>query len=92
MIGFVDVEGYFSIELFKDFKVKFKYIFRLVFGINLYVKDLFIFLSFKDILGVGIVSIKGKVINYIVKIFKDFVVIVNYFKLYFFVFSKYFVY
>jgi hypothetical protein len=48
MTGFVDAEGYFSIELFKDSKAKFKYTPRLIFGINLHVKDLPILLSFKD--------------------------------------------
>ena len=34
MTGFVDAEVYFSIELYKDSKAKFKYTPRLVFGIN----------------------------------------------------------
>ena len=62
MTGFVDAEGYFSIELYKDSKAKFQYTPRLVFGINLHVKDLPILISFKDTLGVGTVSTKGKVI------------------------------
>jgi LAGLIDADG endonuclease len=62
MTGFVDAEGYFSIELYKYSKAKFKYTPRLVFGINLHVKDLPILLSFKDTLGVGTVRTKGKVI------------------------------
>ena len=90
--GFVDAEGYFSIELYKDSKAKFKYTPRLVFGINLHVKDLPILLSFKDTLGVGTVSTKGKVTNYTVKTFKDLAVIVNHFKLYPLVSSKYLVY
>ena len=90
--GFVDAEGYFSIELFKDSKAKFKYTPRLVFKINLHVKDLAILLSFKDTLGVGTVSTKGKVTNYTVKSFKDLAVIVNHFKLYPLVSSKYLVY
>lgn len=40
---------------------------KLVFGINLHVKDLPILLSFKDTLGVGTVSTKGKVTSYTVK-------------------------
>ena len=87
--GFVDAEGYFSIELYKDSKAKFKYTPRLVFGINLHVKDLPILLSFKDTLGVGTVSTKGKVTSYTVKTFKDLAVIVNHFKLYPLVSSKY---
>ena len=82
MTGFVDAEGYFSIELYKDSKAKFKYTPRLVFGINLHVKDLAILLSFKDTLGVGTVSTKKKVTSYTVKTFKDLAVIVNHFKLY----------
>jgi hypothetical protein len=92
MTGFVDAEGYFSIELYKDSKAKFKYTPRLVFGINLHVKDLPILLSFKDTLGVGTVSTKGKVTSYTVKTFKDLAVIVNHFKLYPLVSSKYLVY
>jgi uncharacterized protein YfkK (UPF0435 family) len=92
MTGFVDAEGYFSIELFKDSKAKFKYTPRLVFGINLHVKDLPILLSFKDTLGVGTVRTKGKVVSYTVKTFKDLAVIVNQFKLYPLVSSKYLVY
>lgn len=92
MTGFVDAEGYFSIELTKDSKAKFKYTPRLVFGINLHVKDLPILLSFKDTLGVGTVSTKGKVTRYTVKRFKDLAVIVNHFKLYPLVSSKYLVY
>ena len=90
--GFADAEGCFSIELYKDSKAKFKYTPRLVFGINLHVKDLPILLSFKDTLGVGTVSTKGKVTNYTVKAFKDLAVIVNHFKLYPLVSSKYLVY
>ena len=90
--GFVDAEGYFSIELYKDSKAKFKYTPRLVFGINLHVKDLPILLSFKDTLGVGTVSTKGKVTSYTVRTFKDLAVIVNHFKLYPLVSSKYLVY
>ena len=89
MTGFVDAEGFFSIELYKDSKAKFKYTPRLVFGINLHVKDLPILLSFKDTLGVGTVSTKGKVTSYTVKTFKDLAVIVNHFKLYPLVSSKY---
>jgi len=92
MTGFVDAEGYFSIELYKDSKAKFKYTPRLVFGINLHVKDLPILLSFKDTLGVGTVRTKGKVTSYTVKTFKDIAVIVNHFKLYPLVSSKYLVY
>jgi hypothetical protein len=92
MTGFVDAEGYFSIELYKDSKAKFKFTPRLVFGINLHVKDLPILLSFKDTLGVGTVRTKGKVTSYIVKTFKDIAVIVNHFKLYPLVSSKYLVY
>jgi uncharacterized protein YfkK (UPF0435 family) len=92
MTGFVDAEGYFSIELYKDSKAKFKYTPRLVFGINLHVKDLPILLSFKDTLGVGTVRTKGKVTSYTVKTFKDLAVIVNHFKLYPLVSSKYLVY
>ena len=65
---------------------------RLVFGINLHVKDLPILLSFKDTLGVGTVRTKGKVTSYTVKTFKDIAVIVNHFKLYPLVSSKYLVY
>jgi hypothetical protein len=90
--GFVDAEGYFSIELYKDSKAKFKYTPRLVFGKNLHVKDLPILLSFKDTLGVGTVRTKGKVTSYTVKTFKDIAVIVNLFKLYPLVSSKYLVY
>ena len=79
MTGFVDAEGYFSIELFKDSKAKFKYTPRLIFGINLHVKDLSILLSFKDTLWVGTVRTKGKVTSYTVKTFKDIAVIVNHF-------------
>lgn len=92
MTGFVDAEGYFSIELFKDSKAKFKYTPRLVFGINLHVKDLPILLRFKDTFGVGTVSTKGKVTRYTVRTFKDLAVIVNHFKLYPLVSSKYLVY
>lgn len=92
LTGFVDAEGYFSIDLFKDSKAKFKYTPKLIFGINLHVKDLPILLSFKDTLGVGTVSTKGKVTRYTVKTFKDLAVIVNHFKLYPLVSSKYFVY
>jgi Cytochrome C oxidase subunit II, transmembrane domain/LAGLIDADG endonuclease/Cytochrome C oxidase subunit II, periplasmic domain len=92
LTGFVDAEGYFSIELFKDSKAKFKYTPKLVFGINLHVKDLPILLSFKDTLGVGTVSTKEKVTTYKVKTFKDLAVIVNHFKLYPLVSSKYIVY
>ena len=92
MTGFVDAEGYFSIELFKDSKAKFKYTPRLVFGINLHVKDLPILLSFKDTLGLGTVSTKGKVTSYTVKTFKDLAIIVNHFKLYPLVSSKYLVF
>lgn len=90
--GFVDAEGYFSIELAKDSKAKFKYTPRLVFGINLHVKDLSILLRFKDTLGVGTVSTTGKVSRYTVKTFKDLAVIVNHFKLYPLVSSKYIVF
>ena len=90
--GFVDAEGYFSIELAKDSKAKYKYTPRLVFGINLHVKDLPILLSFKDTLGVGTVSTTGKVSRYTVKTFKDLAVIVNHFKLYPLVSSKYIVF
>ena len=58
---FLDAEGYFSIELYKDSKAKFKFSPSLIFGFNLHVKDLPILLSFKDTLGVGTVSTKGKV-------------------------------
>lgn len=92
MTGFVDAEGCFSIELYKDSKAKFNYTPRLVFKINLHVKDLPILLSFKDTLGVGTVSTKGKVTSYTVKRFKDLAVIVNHFKLYPLVSSKYLVY
>lgn len=92
MSGFVDAEGYFSIELSKDSKAKFKYTPKLVFGINLHVKDLPILLSFKDTWGVGTVSTKGKVTRYTVKTFKDLAVIVNHFKLYPLVSSKYIVF
>jgi len=85
-------KGCFSIELYKDSKAKFKYTPRLVFRINLHVKDLPILLSFKDIFGVGTVSTKGKVTSYTVKTFKDLAVIVNHFKLYPLVSSKYLVY
>jgi len=50
------------LNYYKDSKAKFKYTPRLVFGINLHVKDLPILLSFKDTLGVGTVRTKGKVI------------------------------
>jgi hypothetical protein len=80
--GFVDAEGYFSIELAKDSKAKFKYTPKLIFGINLHVKDLPILLSLKETLGVGTVSTKGKVTNYTVKIFKNLAVIVDHFKIY----------
>ena len=56
-----DKGGYFSIELYKDSKAKSQFTPKLVFGINLHVKDLPILLSFKDTLGVGTVSTKGKV-------------------------------
>ena len=74
--------GFFSIEIYKDSKAKFKYTPRLVFGINLHVKDLPILLKFKGTLGVLIVSTKVKVTSYTVKTFKDLAVIVNHFKLY----------
>jgi hypothetical protein len=90
--GFVDAEGYFSIVLFKDSKAKFKYTPKLIFGINLHVKDLPVLLRFKDTLGVGTISTKGKVTSYTVKTFKDLAVIVNHFKLYPLVSSKYIVY
>ena len=90
--GFVDAEGYFSIELYKDSKAKFQYTPRLIFGINLHVKDLPILLSFKETLGVGTVSTKGKVTSYTVKNFKDLAVIVNHFKLYPLVSNKYIVF
>lgn len=90
--GFVDAEGYFSIDLFKDSKAKYKYTPKLIFGINLHVKDLPILINFKDTLGVGTVSTKGKVTSYTVKTFKDLAVIVSHFKLYPLVSSKYFVY
>jgi hypothetical protein len=83
--GFVDAEVYFSrvaLEFSKDSKAKFKYTPRLIFGINLHVKDLSILLSIKETLGVGTVSTRGKVTNYTVKAFKDIEVIVNHFKLY----------
>jgi len=92
MTGFVDAEGYFSIELFKDSKAKFKYTPRLIFGINLHVKDLPILLSFKDTWGVGTVSTKGKVTSYKVRAFKDLAIIVDHFKLYPLVSSKYIAY
>ena len=92
LTGFVDAEGYFSISLFKDSKAKFKYTPRLIFGINLHVKDLPILLSIKDTFGVGTVSTKGKVTNYTVKSFKDLAVIVNHFKHYPLVSSKYIMY
>jgi len=92
MSGFVDAEGYFSIELSKDSKAKFKYTPKLIFGINLHVKDLPILLSFKDTWGVGTVSTKGKVTRYTVKTFKDLAVIVNHFKQYPLVSSKYIVF
>ena len=50
--------------------------------LSFHVKDLPILLSFKDTLGVGTVSTKGKVTSYTVKTFKDLAVIVNHFKLY----------
>jgi uncharacterized protein YfkK (UPF0435 family) len=87
--GFIDAEGYFTIELYKDSKAKFKYTPRLVFGINLHVKDLPILLNFKDTLGVGTVSTKRKVTSYTVKTFKDLAVIVNHLKRYPLVSSKY---
>lgn len=90
--GFVDAEGYFSIELAKDSKAKFKYTPKLIFGINLHVKDLPILLSLKKTLGVGTVSTKGKVTNYTVKNFKDLAVILDQFKLYPLISSKYIVY
>lgn len=90
--GFADAEGCFSIELYKDSKAKFKYTPRLVFLINLHVKDLPILLSIKDTLGLGTVSTKGKVTSYTVKNFKDLAVIVNHFKLYPLVSSKYLMY
>ena len=46
-----------------------RYIYIVV--VNLHVKDLPILLSFKDTLGVGTVSTKGKVTSYTVKTFKD---------------------
>lgn len=92
MTGFVDAEGFFSIELAKDSKAKFKYTPKLIFGINLHVKDLPILLSLKKTLGVGTVSTKGKVTNYSVKKFIDLAVIVDQFKLYPLVSSKYIVY
>ncbi len=46
----------------------------------------------KKTLGVGTVSTKGKVTNYTVKKFKDLAVIVDQFKLYPLVSSKYIVY
>jgi len=48
-------------------------------------------ISFKDTFGVGTVSTKGKVTSYTVKTFKDLAVIVNHFKLYPLVSSKYLV-
>jgi uncharacterized protein YfkK (UPF0435 family) len=87
--GFVDAEGYFSIELYKDSKAKYKHTPRLIFGINLHKKDLSILLRFKETLGVGTVSTKGKITTYKVKNFKDIEVIVNHFKLYPLVSTKY---
>ena len=92
MTGFIDAEGCFSIGLSKDSKAKFKYTPKLIFGINLHVKDLPILLSFKDTLGVGTVSTKGKVTSYVVRTFKDLEVIVNHFKQYPLVSSKYIMY
>ena len=92
MTGFIDAEGCFSIGLSKDSKAKFKYTPKLIFGINLHVKDLPILLSFKDTLGVGTVSTKGKVTSYVVRSFKDLEVIVNHFKQYPLVSSKYVMY
>ena len=90
--GFVDAVGSFSIELAKDSKAKFKYTPKLIFGIILHVKDLPILLSLKKTLGVGTVSTKGKVTNYTVKNFKDLSVILDQFKLYPLISSKYIVY
>ena len=87
--GFVDAEGCFMIELFKDSKAKYKYTPRLVFSIGLHVKDLPILLKFKDTLEVGTVRTKGKVTTYTVKNFKDLAVIINHFKEYPLVSSKY---
>lgn len=90
--GFVDAEGFFSMQLYKDSKARFKYTPKLVFGINLHLKDLPILLSFKETWGVGTVIKKGKVASYTVKTFKDLAVIINHFKLYPLVSSKYVVY
>ena len=90
--GFCEAEDYFNIFLYKDSKAKFKYIPRLIFGINLHVKDLPILLSFKDTLGVETLSTNIKIISYTVKTFKDLAVIVNHLKLYPYVFSKYLYY
>lgn len=90
--GFADAESYFCIELYKDSKAKFKYTPRLVFGINLHVKDLFLLLSLKETWGVGTVSTKKKVTNYTVKNFKDLAVVVDHFNKYPLVSSKYLTY
>jgi hypothetical protein len=92
MTGFADGESYFSINLYKDSKAKFKYTPRLVFGINLHIKDLPILLSFKDTLGVGTVSTRGKVAYYTVSKFEELAIIVNHFEQYPLVSSKYLVY
>ena len=88
----MDAEGYFSIELYKDSKARFKYTPKLIFGINLHVKDLSILLSIKETLGLGIVRTKGKVTSYTVKRFKDLAVIINHFNHYPLFSSKYLVY
>jgi hypothetical protein len=86
--GFVDREGFFTLELFKDSKAKYNYTPRLIFGINLHVKDLGILLNIKNTLQVGTVSTKGQVCRYSVKTFKDLAIIVNHFSNYPLVSSK----
>ena len=77
--GFVDREGCFSIELYKDSKAKYNFTPRLIFCINLHVKDLKILLDIKNTLQVGTVSTKNHVCRYEVKAFKDLATIVNQF-------------
>jgi heme/copper-type cytochrome/quinol oxidase subunit 2 len=86
--GFTDAEGCFSIEFFKDSKAKFNYTPRLVYIINLHVKDIHILISLKNTFGVGTVSARKKVASYTVKSFKELERIINHFKNYPLVSSK----
>lgn len=90
--GFSDAESCFYIEVSKDSKARFKYTPRLVFSINLHVKDIDLLLRLKSTWNVGIVSTINNVVTYKVRKFADLEVVVNHFELYPLISSKFYNY